>query len=97
MPDLQRVTVDRTAVSANNNQLMDFFVLTDSGQVPIVSLADNNGFPDPIAVYARPAVRQGHTGVQVTIHFGQDASNGNGLAINLYQPGATQQIVIPTV
>lgn len=81
--------------SAAGRDALDFFVVTGSTQPPIVSLADNNGFPYVRDLYARGKEHQSLSGVHVTVRFDGDAS-GTGLAVNVAQPDMTgDYTVIP--
>ncbi|MEJ9122626.1 hypothetical protein P4I92_02630 [Bacillus cereus] len=96
MPEFKTVRVDADNASAQGNNL-EFLVVTGSMEIPIVSLGDNNGFPFVRDVYARPKQHSGHQGVHVSVRF-ESAASGNGLAVNIAQPGMTGDFtVIPLV
>ena len=86
-----RVTADNASSTGNN---LEFFVNTGSGDQPVVCLGDNNGYPAVLDLYARPAIKDGMNGVNVSVRFTAPA-NGNGLAVNVYQdniPGPSNVI-----
>jgi hypothetical protein len=85
MPAPVRITVGNETASGNR---LEIFVETGSMETPLVSCADNNGFPEVHAIYARPASPQGLSGVHVTVVFDQMA-RGNGFAFNVWQPSMT--------
>ena len=88
--------VEATMSSARGNNL-EFFVVTGSQEPPIVSLADNSGFPFVRDLYARPRVHQNKKGVHVSVRF-ESTANGMGLSVNLSQPEMTgDYTVIPLV
>ncbi|MGY4761200.1 hypothetical protein ACVNS2_16560 [Paenibacillus caseinilyticus] len=78
-----RLEMDARGASGDN---LEFFFVTGSTAPPIVTLADNNGFPFVRDIYARGSNHDGKDGVHVTVRFESRAS-GNGLGINLSQPG----------
>ena len=79
-------------IEVNNRYAKDdslnFFVVTNSLEAPIVCLADNNGYPIVREISARPKedYNAHYNGVHVTVRF-EGQANGQGLAINLAQPG----------
>ena len=90
------VRVEANQASAQGENL-EFFVVTGSLEPPIVSLADNNGFPWVRDLYARQTVFQERWGVHVSVRF-EEAAVGNVLAVNIFQPGMQGDFpVIPLV
>ena len=78
-----RTEVDQRFV--NGNQL-DFFLPTGVTTPPIVTLADNDGFPFVQDIYARSRDFGHVKGIHITVRF-ESASRGPGrLALNVYQP-----------
>ncbi|MGR5917198.1 hypothetical protein ACT7CS_12835 [Bacillus pacificus] len=78
-----RIEVDSRYAKDN---MLDFFVVTNSVEAPIVCLGDNKGYPSVREIYARviPDYNGIHNGVHVTVFF-EGPANGQGLAINLAQ------------
>jgi hypothetical protein len=81
-------------------QRLQLFIPTRSEAQPVVSLADNNGFPEVQAVYARPGRFRRLTGVYVDIVFVQPwaADRAVSVAFNVWQPGmsgSTMPLVLP--
>jgi hypothetical protein len=66
----RRIRFEIKDIVANVNapqQQMDFFVNTGSLDAPLVTLADNAGFPDVQNIYARPKTVEGMQGVLVSL------------------------------
>jgi hypothetical protein len=71
-----------------------FFVSTGSMEVPIVSIADNNAFPDRCSLYAHEEQLNGKKGVKIDILYVNPVPQGlyvipdeRGVAVNIDQPG----------
>lgn len=65
-----------------------FFVQTQSTNIPMATLADNDGYPLMAALYAKPMEFDGMQGVRLHVVFGTNhVAAGVGLAVNLWQPG----------
>ena len=75
--------VCRLTGESNN---LEIFIATGSTSQPIVTMADNNGYPRIVDFYARPAESRGKDGIHVTIRFDAPA-RGQELAINVLQEG----------
>jgi hypothetical protein len=69
-------------------RVVAFFVNTGSLAPPIVTLADNGGFPQVQTVYAREQVYKGMRGVVVHLVLAQETTIASdpSLAINVWQP-----------
>lgn len=85
-----RIVVDNQYAKDDS---LNFFVVTNSLEAPIVCLADNNGYPTVRELSARAVSYQNHNGVQVTIRF-EVPANGQVLAINLAQPGMSGDLTV---
>ncbi|WP_305960643.1 hypothetical protein [Bacillus safensis] len=79
----RRITLDSSGASGNT---LLFFIETNSTEAPIVTLADNNGFPSVLDFYAKATRHAGMNGMQIHIRFDGPA-RGRGFAINIAQPG----------
>jgi hypothetical protein len=69
-------------------RVVAFFVNTGSLAPPIVTLADNGGFPEVQTVYAREQAYKGMRGVVVHLILAQetDVASDPSFAINVWQP-----------
>jgi len=79
-----RVTCRATSTSSHLN----IFIATGSLAQPLVTLADNNGYPPVHELYARPLTYRGKDGVGVSVFFGEPAQ-GREIAVNVLQEGMT--------
>ena len=85
MPAPDRITVGTECVSGGS---LDFFVQTGSLEDPLVTIADNNGFPLQCTLYARPCTTQSLHGIHVSVIFqgSPPTGPGPGFAVNIWQP-----------
>jgi hypothetical protein len=69
-------------------RVVAFFVNTGSLAPPIVTLADNGGFPEVQAIYAREQVYKGRRGVVVHLVLAQETAIASdpSFAMNVWQP-----------
>jgi len=79
-----RVTCRATSTS----ERLNFFIATGSFAQPLVTLADNNGYPPVHELYARPLKYRGVDGVGVSVFFTGPAQ-GKEIAVNVLQEGMT--------
>jgi hypothetical protein len=79
-----RVTCRATSTSSHLN----FFIATGSLAQPLVTLADNNGYPPVHELYARPRGYQGKDGISVSVYFA-GLAQGKEIAVNVLQEGMT--------
>lgn len=79
---------DVAASPAAPLQQMDFFVYTGSLDAPLVTLADNAGFPDVLNVYARPKTVGAMQGVLVSLILVRASvvPAKAAFALNVWQP-----------
>lgn len=80
----RRIQFDAAGASGNN---LEVFIITNSLEAPILTLADNNGFPPVKDFYARARTYQGYNGIHLTIRFESSPASGRGFAVNIAQPG----------
>lgn len=102
MPEFEsaRISVPNAAIRGNE---FEFLVVTNSMKAPIVTLADNTGYPHVRDFYARESDKHhNRIGVHVHIRFEGPLDGEHGFAINVAQPGMTpgpenDYLVIPLV
>ncbi|MBA4149061.1 MAG: hypothetical protein H0X66_13170 [Verrucomicrobia bacterium] len=80
-----RVDLGPTRTPGDSHNLI-FFIETGATSEPMVCLADNGGYPSIRNVYAKAMKFKGRDGVRVAVLFDQ-VPTGNGLSINVLQPG----------
>lgn len=80
----RRVQFNAAGTSGNN---LEVFIITNSLEAPIVTLADNDAYPHVRDYYARAETRQGFKGIHLSIRFEASPANGKGFAVNIAQPG----------
>ena len=72
---------------------LQIFIATGSRAHPIVTIADNDGYPPVKDFYARPAKMRGEDGISVTIRF-EAPAKGRELALNVLQEGMSQNFEV---
>ena len=65
-----------------------YFIETGATTEPMVCLADNDGYPEVVELFAHYMKLRGKNGVRVAVIFHKPA-RGKGISINLFQPGMT--------
>ena len=81
---VHRVTCRATSTSSHLN----IFIATGSLAQPLVTLADNNGYPPVHEIYGRPRKYRGLDGIGVSVFFAGPAQ-GKEIAVNVLQEGMT--------
>lgn len=84
-----RVELNNTYVKGNN---LEAFVVTGTDSAPLATLADNNGFPQVHALYARGASQRGDRGIHISVVF-DTAPHGVGVAVNVYQVDMNNNVI----
>lgn len=79
-----RITSRATSTSSHLN----IFIATGSLAQPLVTLADNNGYPPVHEIYARSRKYQDMDGFSVSVFFAGPAQ-GREIAVNVLQEGMT--------
>lgn len=80
---VHRVGVGQEAADGKSLRL---FVHTGTRRQPLVTPADNDGFPELVSWYAKGDRHRGKDGVDITFRFSGPA-RGRGFAFNLGQEG----------
>ncbi|OKP88992.1 hypothetical protein [Paenibacillus sp. P32E] len=80
----RRIQFDAAGADGNN---LDVFIITNSLEQPIVTLADKNGFPYVRDFYAKAIEHHGYKGIRLTLRFEGAARGGRGFAVNIALPG----------
>jgi hypothetical protein len=83
---IHRVTCRATSTSSHLN----VFIATGSLAQPLVTLADNNGYPPVHELYARSLKYRGMDGICVSVFFDGPAQ-GKEIAVNILQEGMTDR------
>jgi hypothetical protein len=69
---------------------LNVFIATGSLAQPLVTLADNNGYPPVHELYARSLKYRGMDGICVSVFFDGPAQ-GKEIAVNVLQEGMTSR------
>jgi hypothetical protein len=86
---VHRVTCRATSTSSHLN----IFIATGSLAQPLVTLADNNGYPPVHELYARPFKYRDTDGISVSVYFDGPAQ-GKEIAVNVLQQGMTDHFEV---
>ena len=88
-PRRVRFTIEEIAANVGTpQQQIDFFIHTGSLDAPLVTLADNAGFPDILNVYARPKTAGAMQGVLISLILAHPSvvPARAAFALNVWQP-----------
>lgn len=77
----------------SDSDKLEIFVHTRSKGRPLVTIADNNGYPEIRDYYAKPATSGDRTGIRITVRF-HGKAQGNKLVFNIAQPGMTSDFKV---
>ena len=72
---------------------LSIFIATGSKAHPIVTIADNAGYPAIKDFYARPATMRGEDGISITIRF-EAPAKGREISLNVLQEGMTRNFEV---
>jgi hypothetical protein len=86
-----RVTLPYANTGGNGQSRLTVSILTGGKGAPLVTLADNNGFPEVVALYAK-ADSSDDPVIILTFVFSSpiDGTKAKELAVNCFQEDATQ-------
>ncbi|MEP6664550.1 MAG: hypothetical protein ABJC04_12895 [Verrucomicrobiota bacterium] len=82
----------RTTLTSGSHDLQ-IFIATGSSARPMVTIADNDGYPPIKDFYARPATLRGEDGINVTLRF-EAPAQGRKLDLNVLQEGMTRNFEV---
>lgn len=77
----------------SDSDKLEIFVHTRSKGRPLVTIADNNGYPEIRDYYAKPDTSGDRTGIRITVRF-HGKAQGNKLVFNVAQPGMTSDFKV---
>ncbi|WP_280149709.1 hypothetical protein [Bacillus safensis] len=86
--DFETVRIDITESSARGSEFL-CIVETNSTHQPLVTLAENSGFPAVQDVYAIADTRNGIVGAVIKVRCTDQIRGSGVVALNLAQPGMT--------